>query len=106
MWKKLAQLNEQSQLDMMRYNNPWDRETVEDYQSMCMPLIVRSLEIANDEELATFSLPEDRVRVFVYAPLPEELRTLGNDFAGQSGYVLYTVDVFLPAPTTVKAETD
>ena len=40
--------------------------------------------------------PDDRVRLLVYAPMPEELFVEDEVFGTQRGYVLYSLDVFPP----------
>jgi hypothetical protein len=67
------------------------------------PLIARSLGINGDEKLQQLALSNDRVRVFVYADMPDELFPVtqyidGNQTAVSKkvGRVLYTFDVLQP----------
>ena len=59
--------------------------------------------VVDEDAVNAFSLPADRVRLFVFAPLPEEFFTLRtvNDQKQvfnkrQEGRVLYSLDVFDP----------
>lgn len=79
--------------------DPWDRKerTPEAlFRRMFSPLIVRSLGIVDQKDLEAYKLPEDRVRVFVYAPMTPEFALKNDAFPVQHGYVLYCVDVFFP----------
>jgi hypothetical protein len=71
---------------------------------LARPLMVYSLRLMKDDELKAFSLPEGRVRLFVYSPLPPQLHTLSagaeseetpQPLTGQSGSVLYSFDLAL-----------
>ncbi|MBT4864019.1 MAG: hypothetical protein HON53_02715 [Planctomycetaceae bacterium] len=86
-------------------NTMWgaDERPIEQiFRSTLEPLIARQLGINTDEEGKSFSLPDDRVRLFVFAPLPEEfgvVRMIGDtqqNFQRQVGRVLYCFDVFNP----------
>jgi hypothetical protein len=80
-----------------------DERTIEQvFRSTLEPLIARQLGINTEEESKNFSLPDDRVRLFVFAPLPEEfgvvrvIDDVQKDFGKQDGRVLYCFDVFNP----------
>jgi hypothetical protein len=60
------------------------------------PLMARDLGITGEDRLRICELPSDRVRVFVYAPMPSEYQIEGTQFGKQEGCVLYCVDVPLP----------
>ncbi|MEX2285983.1 MAG: hypothetical protein WD648_02765, partial [Planctomycetaceae bacterium] len=71
------------------------------YQDLFWPLVVRSFHNRQYSKLIEFALPADRVRLFVYARMPDSLRTrlsLLDDpdvpLGKQSGAVLYVFDVF------------
>lgn len=61
---------------------------------MVVPLIAQSLEMENRRKAERFRLPPDRVRLFVYAPLPEEFFVRDERLRPQTGSVLYSVDLF------------
>ena len=61
-------------------------------------LLTRSLELVDQQEVEQFSLPHDRARLLVYAPLPESLFVTDRRFSRQFGHVLYCLDVFEPEP--------
>ena len=66
------------------------------FEALFNPLLTRSLELADQVEVDEFSLPSDRVRLLIYAPLPESMFVKDQRFATQDGCVLYSVDVFEP----------
>ncbi|MGE5193551.1 MAG: hypothetical protein ACM3U2_13740 [Deltaproteobacteria bacterium] len=66
------------------------------FEAMFYPLLARSLDLADQLEVEAFSLPHDRVRLLIYAPLPPALFTRDARFEKQEGYVLYCLDVFEP----------
>jgi hypothetical protein len=66
------------------------------FEALFNPLLTRSLELADQVEVDDFSLPPDRVRLLIYAPLPESMFVKDKRFARQDGCVLYSLDVFEP----------
>lgn len=77
--------------------DPWgqdERSPEERYAAMLQPLLARSLGVAGQPEVEQFSLPDDRVRLFVYAPMTDDFFTRDDHFGAQAGYVLYSFDVF------------
>lgn len=101
------------------FYDPWEHfEGTPDelFGALSAPLVARSLDLRSQKEAVEFRLPEDRLRLLVYAPLPVEFQLRGGGlrggglglvaatadtapknevFPGQDGYVLYSVDVFL-----------
>jgi hypothetical protein len=78
---------------------PWDKKerTPEAlFQRLFSPLVVRSLGIVDQDDLDSYRVPEDRIRLFIYAPMPPEFLLKTDAFSVQRGFVLYSVDVFLP----------
>jgi hypothetical protein len=66
------------------------------FEGMFHVLLTRSLELVDQQEVEHFSLPPDRARLLIYAPLPESLFATDPRFNRQDGYVLYSLDVFEP----------
>lgn len=60
------------------------------------PLVARSVNVTSYRDARKFALPDDRVRLLVYAPLPAELFVKNEAFAAQRGWVLYSLDLFPP----------
>ena len=63
------------------------------------PVVLRSLGLRSSRDLSSFALPPDRLRLFVYAPLPGSMMVRVAetvDTADQSGCVMYVID--LPRP--------
>jgi hypothetical protein len=74
----------------------------ERYQNLFFPLVIKSFDIDSREKLENYSLPLDRVRLFVYTHLLETMRghlqlaeRRGNDVAKTNGCVLYVHDLIL-----------
>jgi hypothetical protein len=81
------------------YYSSWaddDRTEEERFVNLYSPLFATSLNLKKRSAANTFSLPDDRVRLFVFAPMPESFQVSGNELGSQRGYVLYTIDVFEP----------
>ena len=73
-----------------------EKTTPQRYQEMFESLVAQSLGLTQSSDFDTLRLPDDRVRLFVYAPMPEN-HFIQSDFIGkQAGYVLYCLDVFKP----------
>lgn len=68
----------------------------ERFADLAVPLIARSLDVKEGDRMQDFTLLDDRVRVFIYAPLPEELYLQHDAFTRQQGRALYCIDVFDP----------
>lgn len=72
------------------------------FQTAMRPLVARSLGIHDDDSLKTTEMANDRVRLFVYADMPEELSPQceyvdGDPLQAQKvGRVLYVIDLFPP----------
>jgi hypothetical protein len=82
-------------------NNPWYRdEKLTDprtlYDSLLPPLVARALEIEDPPEAAKYSLPEDRLRLLLYAPATTPFFIDSELLSRQAGYVLYVTDIFTP----------
>ena len=80
----------------LQFGRKTSREPTRDetFKGMFYVLLTRSLELVDQQEVEQFSLPPDRARLLVYAPLPESLFVTDPRFNRQSGYVLYCLDVF------------
>lgn len=60
------------------------------------PLVARSVNITSQRDAQKFALPDDRVRLLVYAPMPREMFVNNQKLGTQRGWVLYCLDVFPP----------
>jgi hypothetical protein len=80
----------------MFFSNSDDRTPEQRFRDMLVPLLARNLGVSKREEIDTFFLPDDRIRLFAYAPMPETFFTDNQRFGKQQGYVLYSFDVFKP----------
>lgn len=79
------------------FQSQWrDPKPQDIFEDMFYPLLARCLELDDQKEVNEFVLPEDRVRLLVYAPLPENLFVTSPKFRRQDGYVLYSLDLFEP----------
>ena len=80
----------------------YDRPPEQVFRTMLQPLIARHLGLNSQQEVEDFSFPDDRVRLFVYATLPEQLQVryaVDEDApitGRQQGRVLYCIDLFDP----------
>ena len=93
-------------LNQYRYQGPfsqYEEKTPEArYSEMFQPLLARDLGIQHQQALRTFSLPANQVRLYIYTEMPKDFYTRyadGNEnelFGKQSGYVLYSIDVYNP----------
>jgi hypothetical protein len=73
-----------------------DAKPDEIFEDMFYPLLARCLELDDQKEVELFVLPEDRLRLVVYAPLPENLFVSSPRFQQQNGFVMYSLDLFEP----------
>ncbi|MBI5759913.1 MAG: hypothetical protein HZA46_15450 [Planctomycetales bacterium] len=88
--------NQQYQYQQRGFPFATDERTPEQrYTQMTNPLIARSLSLGKTKDLAAFSLPDDRVRIFTYAPMPAGFATKGEWFGKQQGHVMFVQDVWL-----------
>ncbi|MFN0051972.1 MAG: hypothetical protein ACKV0T_07260 [Planctomycetales bacterium] len=90
-------LDKQNRFDA--YFDPWserDGSPDELFAWLYTPLVARSAGIGDQRDALDFALPEDRVRLLIYAPMPKELFLQNERFDSQRGYVLYSLDVFPP----------
>ncbi|MBI3862042.1 MAG: hypothetical protein HY290_09115 [Planctomycetia bacterium] len=71
-----------------------DPEPADKFVEMFYPLCARCFALDSQKEVESFVLPDDRVRLLVYAPLPESLHVKSPKFGRQKGFVLYSLDVF------------
>jgi hypothetical protein len=69
------------------------RELDQVFQGMLRNLIGNSFNLDSQVRPEDVILPDDRVRVFVYAPAPDEFNVLGDRFPDQRGFVLYILDL-------------
>ena len=74
------------------------REVDEVFEGMYDGLVLRSLGISDRGKAAHFSLPPDRIRVFVYAPATGQLAVRVDETADQVGRVLHTWDLQAAVP--------
>lgn len=74
------------------------REVDEVFEGMYDGLVWRSLGISDRGKAADFSLPPDRIRVFVYAPATDHLAVQVDETADQVGHVLHTWDLQAAVP--------
>ena len=65
------------------------------YETAIRTLIGNSYGLGDRIDPAMLQLPDDLLRVFVFARQPPALQMTGDSFPDQQGYVLYCVD--LPA---------
>jgi hypothetical protein len=75
---------------------PRDPKPADILAEMFYPLLARCLELNDQKEVELFVLPPDRIRLVVYAPLPESLQLSSPQFNRQNGFVLYSLDLFEP----------
>jgi hypothetical protein len=73
------------------------RELDQVFQGMRRNLIGNSFNLQTQVRPEDVVLPDDRIRLFVYAPAPAEFNVLGERFPDQRGFVLYVVDLPLSA---------
>jgi len=66
------------------------------FETLQRPLIAWSLGLKRRSDIPTFVFPSDRVRLFVWAELPESLRVNDPRMGSQQGRMLYVVDVLKP----------
>ncbi len=79
------------------FSPPVREPTMNDvFKAMFYPLLARSLDLTDQLEVEKFSLPPDRARLLIYAPLPASMQVKDARFTKQDGYVLYSLDVFEP----------
>ena len=69
------------------------REVAEVFDEIFENLVLRSLGFVDRVKVAHFSLPPDRIRVFVYAPATDRLAVQVDEKANQVGHVLHTWDL-------------
>ena len=62
-------------------------------RSAFRPLICRQLGLQSVSDDEATPLPQDRVRVFVYAKMPQEFLPQSDDFDHKLGYVLYVKNI-------------
>ena len=101
-WNKLSPYG-------MGYNNrsmgpivrPADQPAtnVSQYETLLRPLVAWSLDLKKRDEIATFHLPEETIRVFLWSPLPKSLELVGPHMGKQQGRVLYVLDFPKPVKT-------
>ena len=67
------------------------------FRMLLAPLIAGNLELTTEKQAEQFALPDDRLRLFVYAETPVELKLQSGALKNHSGYVLYSIDLLEPA---------
>jgi hypothetical protein len=80
----------------IRNYRPREPTKADVFEALFNPLLTRSLELADQAEVDDYSLPSDRVRLLIYAPLPESMFVKDQRFTRQDGCVLYSLDIFEP----------
>ena len=87
-------------LDTGQYYPNWYEDEVLSadglYIQLKQPLLAYALGIGQVEDLEKFQQPDDRIRVFLYAPMPEEFMLKHEQLGKPRGQVLYVIDVYLP----------
>jgi len=73
-----------------------ERKPAEVFSSPLVPLLARQLGNNSIKDLQNFSLPADRLRLFVFTTLPKQLYMDNPAFKKQDGRVLYCFDIFNP----------
>ena len=71
-----------------------DETQLELFEGLFKPLVARAVEISSDRDAREFALPDDRVRLIVYAPMSADFFVRDERFSSQRGYVLYVHDLF------------
>jgi hypothetical protein len=71
-------------------------DVVAPFETLLRPLMAWSLGLRRHSQIATFAFPTDRVRLFVWAELPESLRVTDPRMGSQQGRMLYVVDIQKP----------
>ena len=69
------------------------REVAEVFDEIFENLVLRSLGFVDRVKASRFSLPPDRIRVFVYAPATDRLAVQVDETADQFGRVLHSWDL-------------
>lgn len=93
------QMQQQSGGERMRMIEPWSEleGTPEElYAALFLPLVARACNVSSDRAALDFHLPDDCVRLLVYAPMPPELFVDNERFGTQRGTVLYCLDIPFP----------
>jgi len=75
----------------MMWQDPTQDEV---FLDLFYPLLARSLNLTDQDEVDEFVFPGDRLRLLIYAPMPETLYVSNPLFNRQQGYVLYSLDLF------------
>jgi hypothetical protein len=80
-----------------RRGQMWQDPTQDEvFLDLFYPLLARSLDLVDQNEVDEFVFPGDRLRLLIYAPMPESLSVTNPVFNRQLGYVLYSLDLFEP----------
>lgn len=79
------------------YEDEAERELAKVFDGMQRNLIGNTFGLQSQVRPEDVVLPDDLIRVFVYAPAPQEFNVLGDRFPDQQGFVLYVVDLPLSA---------
>ncbi len=66
------------------------------FDELLKPVLARSIGVSKQDDILSFSLPNERVRLFVYAPMTPVFFTDNDRFRKQQGRVLYCIDLFAP----------
>ncbi len=72
---------------------------VSQYETLFRPLVAWSLGLKKRDEIVTFRLPDEAIRVFLWSPLPKSLELVGPHMGKQQGRVLYVLDFPKPVKT-------
>lgn len=85
---------------MNRYTQYFDQWTGNDetvdkvYSKLFVPLAARACEVTTHRDALEFELPDDRIRLLLYVPLPDEFHARSEQFANQRGRALLCLDLF------------
>ena len=84
--------------DDQRYNRwNYERRAPEKlYHHMQGALVGRALGLSAEQDTARFQLPDDRLTIFLYAPMTQEFTVQHEVLGHQRGHVMYAIDIPLP----------
>jgi hypothetical protein len=66
------------------------------FEDLLRPLMAWSLDLRKHGDIPTYRLPDDRLRLFVWSQLPDNLKVEDKLMGSQQGRVLFLIDVLKP----------
>jgi hypothetical protein len=66
------------------------------FEAIHPALVARACDVASHRDALKFALPDDRLRLLVYAPMPPAYFVQDDRFGAQRGHVLYCFEIFPP----------